>query len=374
MASTRSLDSVFVSTGQQQQQAFAAQADKSPACCYLHGQSNLLSKATFFWLNPLLMAGFWTPLEQKHLGPIPDDYKASQLSQQIRRLLDTKTPNLWRCYWTFSWPAILLGGWLKFLGDLVGYVAPLGIQVMVNYVGTNSTSGSNSTSTNNATAGAHFDYPTVTEFLSNGYIMAVIVFLSSFLQGTLSQASSHVLCVEGIRLKTALQSFMYEKSLRLSSLSGVTVDSDKTDDEEHPKTEDGSLQLDAGTLSQLLTEDCDNTMVLLCLCHYLWAIPLKLAILLYLLHEKLGVGSVIAALLCLLLMVPAQFLLGRNISHQNKSSMREAGRRLAKIHEWLVKTYLLIKAVRGQQAAAAHIQVKVLGPHFSKPRPRFMSY
>lgn len=337
MASTRSLDSVFVSTGKQQQQAFAAQADKSPACCYLHGQSNLLSKATFFWLNPLLMAGFWTPLEQKHLGPIPDDYKASQLSQQIRRLLDTKTPNLWRCYWTFSWPAILLGGWLKFLGDLVGYVAPLGIQVMVNYVGTNSSSSSiNSTSTNNATAGAHFDYPTVTEFLSNGYIMAVIVFLSSFLQGTLSQASSHVLCVEGIRLKTALQSFMYEKSLRLSSLNGVTVDSDKTDDEEHPKTEDSAtLQLDAGTLSQLLTEDCDNTMVLLCLCHYLWAIPLKLAILLYLLHEKLGVGSVIAALLCLLLMVPAQFLLGRNISHQNKSSMREAGRRLAKIHEWV---------------------------------------
>lgn len=72
-------------------------------------------------------------------------------------------------------------------------------------------------------------------------------------------------------------------------------------------------------------------MVLLCLGHYLWAIPLKLAILLYLLHQKLGVGSVIAALLCLLIMVPAQFLLGSRISLTNKLSMKEADRRLAKI-------------------------------------------
>lgn len=327
MVSTKSMDSVFAPPSIQ---PFQAQVETSPKSCYLHGQSNLLSKATFFWLNPLLLTGFWTPLEQKHLGPLPDDYKACQLSQQIRKLLDSKTPNLWRCYWSFSWRAILLGGWLKFFGDLVGYVAPLGIQVMVNYV--NYSSITNFTGANNTT-GAY--YPSATEFLSNGYIMAVIVFLSSFLQGTLSQASSHVLCVEGIRLKTALQSIMYKKSLRLSSLGGVAVDSEKVEEDEHSKLENSALQLDAGTLSQLLTEDCDNTMVFLCLCHYLWAIPLKLAILLFLLHQKLGVGSVIAALLCLLLMVPAQFLLGRNISHQNKSSMREAGRRLAKIHEWL---------------------------------------
>lgn len=336
--STRSLDSVFIASTQQQSHP---PVEKIPRYCYLHGQSNLLSKATFFWLNPLLKAGFSTPLEQRHLGPLPDEYKASQLGQQIRRLLDVQTPNLWKCYWAFSWQALLLGGWLKFAGDLVGYVAPLGIQVLVNFVNSSS---SNVTWTTSNTTGTSYYYPSITEFLSNGYIMAVIVFLSSFLQGTLSQASSHVLCVEGIRLKTALQSFMYEKSLRLSSLSGVvTTDAEKTDDDEHPsereektKVEDGSsLQLDAGTFSQLLTEDCDNVMVLLCLCHYMWAIPLKLAILLYLLHDKLGAGSVIAALLCLLLMVPAQFLLGRNISHQNKSSMREAGRRLAKIHEWI---------------------------------------
>lgn len=299
---TRSLDSVFSPAVHSLDQTSA----KKLKCCYLHNQSNLLSKATFFWLNPLLMAGFSTPLEQRHLGPLPEDYKASHLGEEIRKTLDTTTvkPSLWRCYWNFSWRAILLGGWLKFAGDLVGYVAPLGIQVIVNYVNVSATV-TNSTS---SPTKEHF-YPSLDEFLSNGYIMAMICFLSSFLQGTLSQASSHILCVEGIRLKTALQSFMYEKSLRLSSLSGLTDDRTGDHDDEHHssnKSEDGRLQMDPGTLSQLLTEHCDNVMVLLCLCHYLWAIPLKLAILLYLLHQKLGMGSVIAAILCLLLMVPAQ--------------------------------------------------------------------
>lgn len=46
---------------------------------------------------------------------------------------------------------------------------------------------------------------TVSEFLSNGYVMAVVVLVSSIAQGSFSQASTHILNVEGIRLKTALQ-------------------------------------------------------------------------------------------------------------------------------------------------------------------------
>lgn len=297
--------------------------------CYRHNESNLASRATFYWLNPLLWSGYKTPLEQQHLGPLPESFKSSRLGRKIREALQTNA-SLWKCYLSFSWPAVLLGGFLKFGGDLVGYVAPIGIQVIVAY----SNSSSNREAVHN-----YIYYPSVDEFLSNGYIMAAIIFLSSFLQGALSQASSHVLCVEGIRLKTALQSFLYDKSLRLSSLSGVTP-GDEALNESIDGDDQKALQLDAGTFSQLLTEDCGNVMVLLCLCHYIWAIPVKLAILLYLLHKSLGPGSVIAALLCLLLMVPAQFLLGKKISRKNKESMREADRRLAKIHEWLANMKL----------------------------------
>lgn len=43
------------------------------------------------------------------------------------------------------------------------------------------------------------------EFLQNGYIMAVVVLLMVLGQGTLSQNSTHVINVAGIRLKNALQ-------------------------------------------------------------------------------------------------------------------------------------------------------------------------
>lgn len=53
-------------------------------------------------------------------------------------------------------------------------------------------------------SGLHY-YITLQEFLSNGFVMSVIVLVGGIAQATLSQASTHILNVEGIRLKTALQ-------------------------------------------------------------------------------------------------------------------------------------------------------------------------
>lgn len=43
------------------------------------------------------------------------------------------------------------------------------------------------------------------EFLNNGYVMAFIMLVSCIAQGSFSQASTHILNVEGIRLKSGLQ-------------------------------------------------------------------------------------------------------------------------------------------------------------------------
>lgn len=174
------MDSVFINTTHPSD----VSSQPSRQCCYLHDQSNLPSRATFFWLNPLLLAGYRTPLEQKDLGPLPDGHKSSSLGQKIRKLVeggDGKT-SLWRCYWTFSWPAILLGGFLKFTGDLVGYVAPLGIQVLVSYINSSVSVTPDDTRDSPGSGKGQLYYPNLESFLSNGYIMAGIVFLSSFLQ------------------------------------------------------------------------------------------------------------------------------------------------------------------------------------------------
>ena len=149
-----SSDSVFSSTLDSGANSFPPEEPEAAAMgssqrkeCYLHPASNLLSQATFNWLNPLLWRGYWKPLEQEDLGLIPASEKSIRLGNRLGRLIRQQIAtaglrrlSLWRCYWSFSWSCIILGGCLKFAGDLVGYVAPLGIEVIVNYLNASSTS------------------------------------------------------------------------------------------------------------------------------------------------------------------------------------------------------------------------------------------
>lgn len=48
-------------------------------------------------------------------------------------------------------------------------------------------------------------FVTLDELMTNGYFLGLLVFLAAILQSTLSQASTHVLNMEGIHLRTALQ-------------------------------------------------------------------------------------------------------------------------------------------------------------------------
>lgn len=41
---------------------------------------------------------------------------------------------MWKCYCKAYWKEFLLGGILKMLGDFVGYIGPLGVSVIVNFV------------------------------------------------------------------------------------------------------------------------------------------------------------------------------------------------------------------------------------------------
>ena len=87
-----------------------------------------------------------------------------------------------------------LGGLFKLLGDCVGFVGPLGISVVISYVSVLRSPDYKSS-----------ENLTITEFFSNGYVMGTIVFIAALAQGTFSQSSTHLVNVEGIRLKEALQ-------------------------------------------------------------------------------------------------------------------------------------------------------------------------
>jgi hypothetical protein len=105
-----------------------------------------------------------------------------------------------------------LGGLFKLMGDCVGLVGPLGISVVIRYVTTLRDPGT-----------IQPEYPTMFEFLNNGYVMGAILFQFFFLMIRRPPRSTHLVNVQGIHLKSALQVLctMCVHSLHLSRLGTV---------------------------------------------------------------------------------------------------------------------------------------------------------
>lgn len=223
----------------------------------------------------------------------------------------------------------IFGGLLKFFGDLMALVGPLAISHIVLYIeNCNSTLNGLQNGTTvreinyiNETVYDYLDenriyYSTINEFISNGWIMALIVLIASLTQGSLSQLSTHIANMIGIQLKTSIQALVYRKTLFISNSCvnnckkssidkrdyetiNVNInrfDGKQTDDnskmmnqnkiDENLNKSKGPLidsndsmkqtkSYDAGTITNFMTEDAFNVMQFFWIAHYVWAIPLK---------------------------------------------------------------------------------------------------
>lgn len=196
-------------------------------------------------------------------------------------IFQSKTPSLWLCYMRTYWKVFLYGAILKLLGDLAALVGPISITRIVEYIELELSASSlltsaehpaklsNTINVTNATApithtnmtsalneaiktgsNSNYDvplsaaeyrmsseltgtvqmmstmlinesteiyYPTWTEFVANGWIMALLVLFATLAQGSFSQASTHIVNILGIRLRSSLQSLVYRKTLLISS-------------------------------------------------------------------------------------------------------------------------------------------------------------
>ncbi|XP_021701403.1 ATP-binding cassette sub-family C member Sur [Aedes aegypti] len=215
-----------------------------------------LSRITFWWITPLLWRGFVEPLELENLGKLPDgDTSRFHYDQflSIYQRFKTSTHALWRCYVFNCWQMFLAGGVFKLLGDLCALVGPLCISNIVDYIAKPVTSSSLTLTVgrgggegpgngvipkDDSSLPAEFNLGnqslltdgttilgekvqlgplTWSELLANGWFVAVVVLVASLAQGTFSQASTHIMDMEGIKLKNALQGLVYRKTLLLST-------------------------------------------------------------------------------------------------------------------------------------------------------------
>uniref|UniRef100_A0A673IAI5 ATP-binding cassette sub-family C member 9-like n=1 Tax=Sinocyclocheilus rhinocerous TaxID=307959 RepID=A0A673IAI5_9TELE len=281
---------------------------------------NLLSKATYWWMNPLIIGAHKRPIELKKIGKLPIAMRALTNYIRLKDSYDEqrKSPSIWKSmYRAFGGP-ILLSSTFRYMADLLGFAGPLCISGIVEHLH-NSTEidRTNKVCTANMTFGVFF--MSSTELLKNTSVLAVLLFLALVLQRTFLQASYYVTIETGINLRGAM---IYNKILRLST-SNMSM---------------GEMTL--GQINNLVAIETNQLMWFLFLCPNLWAMPVQIIMGVILLYYLLGDSALIGAGVILLL-APVQYLIATKLADTQKSTLDYSTDRLKKTTEILKGIKLL---------------------------------
>uniref|UniRef100_A0A674JAH3 ATP binding cassette subfamily C member 9 n=1 Tax=Terrapene triunguis TaxID=2587831 RepID=A0A674JAH3_9SAUR len=280
---------------------------------------NLLSKATYWWMNTLIISAHKKPIDLKAIGKLPIAMRALTNYVCLKEAYEEQKVRVWGTRGrrssgklvAFGRP-ILLSSTFRYLADLLGFAGPLCISGIVeSFQNDTNTTGKTSTS-----------YLSSQDFLKNAYVLAVLLFLALILQRTFLQASYYVTIETGINLRGALLAMIYNKILRLST-SNLSM---------------GEMTL--GQINNLVAIETNQLMWFLFLCPNLWAMPVQIIMGVILLYNLLRVSALVGAAVIVLL-APIQYFIATKLAEAQKSTLDYSTERLKKTNEILKGIKLL---------------------------------
>ncbi|KAK1906942.1 ATP-binding cassette sub-family C member 9, partial [Dissostichus eleginoides] len=285
---------------------------------------NLLSKATYWWMNPLIIGAHKRPIELKKIGKLPiamralTNYLKLKDAYEDQRTAEdpNKAPSIWRSMYRAFGRPILLSSTFRYLADLLGFAGPLCICGIVKYLKQDKLSDQDK----NTKMDVYF-IPS-TELLQNPSVLAVLLFLALILQRTFLQASYYVTIETGINLRGALLAMIYNKILRLST-SNMSM---------------GEMTI--GQINNLVAIETNQLMWFFFLCPNLWAMPVQIIMGVILLYYLLGWSALVGASVIVLL-APVQYLIATKLADTQKSTLEHSTDRLKKTSEILKGIKLL---------------------------------
>ncbi|XP_040293715.1 ATP-binding cassette sub-family C member 9 isoform X8 [Bufo bufo] len=291
---------------------------------------NLLSKATYWWMNPVIIAAHKRPIDLKTIGKLPIAMRAltnyvslkDAYDDQKKKVIDQphKTPSIWvAIYKAFGRP-ILLSSTFRYLADLLGFAGPLCISGIVEHL-----RDTNKTKIEQDLPSSQFIsvcFLSSKEFLENYFVLAVLLFLALILQRTFLQASYYVTIETGVNFRGGLLAMIYNKILKLST-SNMSM---------------GEMTL--GQINNLVAIETNQLMWFLFLCPNLWAMPVQIIMGVILLYKLLGVSALVGAAVILLL-APVQYFIATKLAEVQKNTLDYSTERLKKTNEILKGIKLL---------------------------------
>ncbi|KAG8138433.1 hypothetical protein E2320_004332, partial [Naja naja] len=119
---------------------------------------NLLSKATYWWMNTLIISAHKKPIDLKAIGKLPIAMRAltnyvclkDAYEEQKKKVADhpNRTPSIWLAMYRAFGRPILLSSTFRYLADLLGFAGPLCISGIINSLPTNDTKSISNNATN----------------------------------------------------------------------------------------------------------------------------------------------------------------------------------------------------------------------------------
>ncbi|NXC19843.1 ABCC8 protein, partial [Corythaeola cristata] len=169
---------------------------------------NLLSKGTYWWMNTFIKTAHKKPIDLKTIGKLPiamralTNYLRLNEAFEAQKTKRSSSPqgsrSIWRALCCAFGRPLLLSSTFRILADLLGFAGPLCISGIVHNVG----KGNNTIRPQTKILGVFFI--SSQEFLSNAYVLAVLLFFALLLQRTFLQASYYVAIETGINLRGAI--------------------------------------------------------------------------------------------------------------------------------------------------------------------------
>ncbi|XP_071358347.1 ATP-binding cassette sub-family C member 9 isoform X8 [Trachinotus anak] len=291
---------------------------------------NLLSKATYWWMNPLIIGAHKRPIELKKIGKLPiamralTNYLRLKDAYEDQRTAEDpdRAPSIWRSMYRAFGRPILLSSTFRYLADLLGFAGPLCISGIVKYLKDDDDGATSGKETMGQETYFNVHFMHSSKLLQNTSVLAVLLFLALILQRTFLQASYYVTIETGINLRGALLAMIYNKILRLST-SNMSM---------------GEMTL--GQINNLVAIETNQLMWFLFLCPNLWAMPVQIVMGVILLYYLLGWSALVGASVIVLL-APLQYLIATKLADTQKSTLEHSTDRLKKTTEILKGIKLL---------------------------------
>ena len=219
-------------------------------------KASFWSRYTFSWMNPIISTGYERPLELSDIFELSLAERTSSVSSQFDAAWDSRKPQLFRAMVDVWGLDMLRSGLWKIINDASQFTGPMFMSVIIGVVQNTS----------------RYSYG---EMLATGMTYATLLFVCQVV-GSIGEGQYFQLSMRsGMKLKSALISAIFSKSMRLSNAARQATGT--------------------GKLTNIMSSDVDSLQAFAEYCHVLWSAPLRIICSLVLLYLQIGPASLAGA-------------------------------------------------------------------------------